>query len=238
MMKRRVFIVRHGETEWNKVLRLQGQMEVALNDVGRQEAADTGERLAQLCPEGKVAFLSSDLTRAAETCSIVAGKIGADRTTVTKTELLRERGSGVYEGRLWNELAEGLGPRFHTLPSPKFVTVLDAVTEDGATGESKEAFVRRSKEAGDYLTAFVDGLPEDVQNVVVVSHGLLIRTLLSLLCFDRAREEGWESRFTWPLIDVKNASISELRRVGSEWWCVTLNETGHLRPKEGDRYAI
>ena len=237
-MKRRVFVVRHGETEWNRELRLQGQLDVALNDVGTAEAADTGARLAQLCPEGKVAFLTSDSARAADTCAIAAAKVGMKRVTIQKTTLLRERSSGVHEGRLWSELAEALGPAFEALQSPKFVTVLDAHTKDGATGESKEAFVRRSKEAGDFLTAFVDGLPDDVGAVVVVSHGLLIRTLLSLLCFDRAREEGWESRFSWPLLDVKNASISELRRQGGEWWAVTLNETGHLRPKDGDRYAI
>jgi broad specificity phosphatase PhoE len=237
-MKRRVFIVRHGETEWNRELRLQGQMEVALNDVGRQEAAETGARLAQLCPEGRVALLTSDLARAADTCAIVAGKLGVDRASVVQTKLLRERSSGVHEGRLWSELAEGLGPAFHALPSPKFVTVLDAYTKGGETGESKEAFVRRAQAAGEEVTAFVDGLPEEVQTAVIVSHGLLIRTLLSLLCFDRARDEGWESRFSWPLLDVKNASISELRRQGSEWWAMSLNETGHLRPKEGDRYAI
>ncbi len=237
-MKRRVFVVRHGETEWNRELRLQGQKDVALNDVGRQEAEDAGARLAALVPSGRVVFLTSDSARAADTCAILAGKIGPERTSVTMTEVLRERSSGAYEGRLWSELADGLGSAFQALPSPKFVTVLDAYTKDGATGESKEAFVRRAKAAGDEVTAFVDGLPEDVQAAVIVSHGLLIRTLLSLLCFDRAREEGWESRFSWPLLDVKNASISELRRHGSEWWAVTLNETGHLRPKEGDRYAI
>ncbi len=241
-MKRRVFIVRHGETEWNRELRLQGQLDVALSDVGRMEARVTGAHLAARIPKGKVAFLASDSARAAETCTLIADAFGADRVAVREsTRLLRERSSGVHEGKLWRELAEAL-PGYSSLPTPKFVTVLDEYTRDKASGgESKEAFLHRVCETCETVSRFVAGAGTgpDVEAVVIVSHGLVIRTLLSLLCFQRSREEGWEERFCWPLSDVKNASICEVRFDGpGEWWLVTMNETQHLPPKEGDRYAI
>ena len=43
-----LYLVRHGETEWNKERRLQGQADVALDDFGRQLAVETGEALQDI----------------------------------------------------------------------------------------------------------------------------------------------------------------------------------------------
>ncbi|KAI6700086.1 hypothetical protein NL676_014410 [Syzygium grande] len=62
-----IVVVRHGETEWNADGRIQGHLDVELNEIGRQQATAVGERLSR---EGKIsAIYSSDLKRAFETAN-------------------------------------------------------------------------------------------------------------------------------------------------------------------------
>ena len=65
----RLFVVRHGETAWNVDTRIQGQLDVPLNDTGRWQAARLAEALAG---EGIAAIYSSDLQRASETAAALA----------------------------------------------------------------------------------------------------------------------------------------------------------------------
>jgi len=94
----RIVAVRHGETAWNVDTRIQGQLDIGLNDTGRWQA----ERLAAaLAGEGFTALYSSDLSRAAAT----ADSIGrACNLPVTLDAGLRERHFGEFEGRSWDEI--------------------------------------------------------------------------------------------------------------------------------------
>ena len=88
----RLYIVRHGETAWNLEQRIQGQLDIPLNDTGRGQAA----RMAQaLAGEGIAAVYSSDLSRAAETAAALAQAAGLPLRTDPS---LRERGFGHFEG--------------------------------------------------------------------------------------------------------------------------------------------
>ncbi len=94
----RILAVRHGETTWNRDGRIQGHMDIDLNDRGRWQA----ERLAlALCDEPIAAFYASDLSRARVTAQAVARFHGA---TVQTHPALRERGFGSFEGHTWAEL--------------------------------------------------------------------------------------------------------------------------------------
>jgi probable phosphoglycerate mutase len=103
----RVLAIRHGETAWNVEGRIQGQLDVPLNDTGRWQV----HRLAlAIADEGVCAIYSSDLLRAFETAQAVAHGCGQPITTDTG---LRERGFGIFEGmsyaeidRRWPEQAE------------------------------------------------------------------------------------------------------------------------------------
>ncbi|KAI3452049.1 hypothetical protein Pfo_008714 [Paulownia fortunei] len=65
-----IIVIRHGETEWNTDRRIQGQLDVDLNDVGRQQAFAVAKRLSK---EPKIsAVYSSDLKRAFDTAEIIA----------------------------------------------------------------------------------------------------------------------------------------------------------------------
>merc|ERR1719491_909240 len=69
----RLILVRHGETAWNVEKRLQGQIDVALNDVGRIQARQLAEAIRQSGLAQEVdAIVSSDLSRARETADVLA----------------------------------------------------------------------------------------------------------------------------------------------------------------------
>ncbi len=96
----RVIAIRHGETAWNVDSRIQGQLDVPLNDTGRWQA----ERLAHaLADEGIDALYSSDLQRAHQTAQALARRIGLG---IVSDPALRERGFGGFEGHTWTEIEQ------------------------------------------------------------------------------------------------------------------------------------
>lgn len=88
----RLYILRHGETDWNKELRLQGQTDIPLNEKGRQLARVTGEALKEI-PFDLV--ITSPLSRAVETARLV---LGDRQIPVIEDERIMEIGFGVMEG--------------------------------------------------------------------------------------------------------------------------------------------
>lgn len=95
---RRILLVRHGETAWNALGKLQGHTDTTLNDTGRSQARAVG---AALQDAGITAIWTSDLSRARETGQIVASILGLP-TPVVDPEL-RERRVGVLEGLTHHE---------------------------------------------------------------------------------------------------------------------------------------
>ena len=86
-------LVRHGETDWNRELRFQGQVDPPLNAAGLEQARRLAARLAdEPLPEG---LISSDLARAMQTADPVARRRGLSLRTETG---LREQAFGVIDG--------------------------------------------------------------------------------------------------------------------------------------------
>lgn len=83
---------RHGQTDYNAAGRLQGQVDIPLNEVGREQARVAAPVLADLRP---TAIVSSDLGRARETAAVVAELCGVSVVTDPR---LRERSFGAWEG--------------------------------------------------------------------------------------------------------------------------------------------
>ncbi len=95
----RIIAIRHGETTWNVDTRIQGHLDIPLNETGRKQA----ERMAlALADEPISAIYASDLTRAWETAQHLARIQGME---VTREEGLRERGFGEFEGKTFAEIA-------------------------------------------------------------------------------------------------------------------------------------
>jgi broad specificity phosphatase PhoE len=97
---RRILLARHGETAWNALGKLQGHTDIALNDVGRDQARALA---ASFRDAGITAIWTSDLSRARETGEIIAGVLGLAAPTVDPE--LRERRFGVFEGLTRHECA-------------------------------------------------------------------------------------------------------------------------------------
>ncbi|KAL2240321.1 UNVERIFIED_CONTAM: Phosphoglycerate mutase-like protein 4 [Sesamum indicum] len=103
-----IIVIRHGETEWNADRRIQGHLDVNLNDVGRQQAAAVADRLSR---EPKIsAVYSSDLKRAFDTAKIIAKSCGV--LEVIKDPDLRERHLGDLQGIIFHEAAK-VNPEAH-----------------------------------------------------------------------------------------------------------------------------
>ncbi|MEJ7687880.1 MAG: histidine phosphatase family protein [Variovorax sp.] len=94
----RLIAVRHGETAWNVDTRIQGQLDIALNDTGLWQARRAAQALQE---EEIVAVYASDLSRAWQTAIEIAKPHGIE---VTPEPGLRERAFGLFEGRTFAEI--------------------------------------------------------------------------------------------------------------------------------------
>jgi probable phosphoglycerate mutase len=98
----RILAIRHGETAWNVDTRIQGQLDIGLNDTGRWQAQRTAQALAH---EDIAAVYSSDLSRAFETAQIIANALSARGASQVVPHLgLRERHFGHFQGKTWAEI--------------------------------------------------------------------------------------------------------------------------------------
>lgn len=99
MQATRIIAIRHGETAWNVDTRIQGQLDIPLNDKGRWQAQRLARALAT--DEPPAALYSSDLRRAWDTAQSIARSTGLAATTDGG---LRERRFGDFEGKTFVEL--------------------------------------------------------------------------------------------------------------------------------------
>jgi glucosyl-3-phosphoglycerate phosphatase len=95
----RLIVWRHGNTDWNAGHRVQGQTDVPLNALGRQQAVDAAELLIKMRPD---AIVASDLQRATDTAAALAALSGL---TVSYDKRLRERYFGAWQGLTMTEVA-------------------------------------------------------------------------------------------------------------------------------------
>lgn len=92
-----LYIVRHGETEWNKMGKIQGKTDISLSEDGRKLAQKTADGLKNI----KFDYIfSSPLERAYETACIIKGDRDIE---IVKDERLIEVGFGLYEGTVVDE---------------------------------------------------------------------------------------------------------------------------------------
>ena len=104
-----LYFVRHGETDWNRAGRYQGQRDIPLNATGRVQAARNGQVLAELL-DGRAAamldFVASPLSRVRETMEIIRRELNLPPLGYRHDDRLREIHYGDWEGRLWHELPQ------------------------------------------------------------------------------------------------------------------------------------
>jgi broad specificity phosphatase PhoE len=93
------YFIRHGETDWNREGRWQGQADVPLNTKGHEQAFDITDKLAHIGIEG---IFSSDLLRARQTAEIISARLKINQ--VQFDERLREIHQGEWQGLLIEDI--------------------------------------------------------------------------------------------------------------------------------------
>lgn len=199
----RIFLVRHGETEWNKSLRYQGHRDIPLSDVGRKQAEKIAARLST---EKIDAAYSSDLSRALETAKAIASFHNLDINIVTE---LKETNFGRWEGLTYKEIDE----QFHEVMDGWRTNPMDTKIPGG---ESLGEVAQRCRAGMEKVISENPG-----KNVLVVAHGGIIRIIVSTVL-------GMQLNDYWKIKqDNVSLNIIEFYDNDSAIVCL-LNDTGHL----------
>jgi probable phosphoglycerate mutase len=152
-----ILLIRHGETAWNAERRLQGHLDIPLNDEGARQAALLADALAH---EPIDTLVASDLQRARQTAQAVADRRGLP---LHIDPALRERGYGGFEGLLYSEIEQRFPQEFAAWQARD----IDAVLPPGRNvGESFRSFFDRATGAILALAAAHPG-----QTLTLVAHG-------------------------------------------------------------------
>ena len=189
----RILFVRHGETDWNAEGRLQGQRDIPLNALGREQAGIAGRTLASLVPYvGDLDFVASPLGRTRETMERLRAAIGLPPEAYALDDRLKEITFGSWEGLTWPEVRA----RDANAAAERERRKWDYVPPEG---ESYAMLLER-------VRPVIEGLTRET---VLVSHGGVARVLLAMLCNVAPRQatslDIWQGRvlviksgrFTW-----------------------------------------
>lgn len=161
-----LYFIRHGETDWNKIQRYQGQTDIPLNDTGRAQAARNGRVLGDLLDRDRARydFVASPLERATETMEIVRANMGLAERPFALDDRLKEQNFGHWEGLIWRELP---------VLDPEGFAARHADTWNWTPrGGENYAMVRMR------VLAWLNEL---VRDTVVVSHGNISRSVRGVL---------------------------------------------------------
>ncbi|MCA8199569.1 histidine phosphatase family protein [Burkholderia sp. AU33545] len=158
MTTTQILFIRHGETAWNRIKRIQGHIDIPLADTGLAQAQRLAVRLAREAHEGQRidAIYSSDLMRAQQTAQPFADALGLP---LRLQEGLRERAYGVFQGHDSTEI-ETLFPDAYAA----WQTRDPGFAPDG--GESQRAFYHRVLHALEPIVAAHQG-----GRIACVAHG-------------------------------------------------------------------
>ncbi|XP_050205912.1 phosphoglycerate mutase-like protein 4 isoform X2 [Mercurialis annua] len=202
-----VVVVRHGETEWNADGRLQGHLDVLLNDTGRQQAAAVANRLSK---EPKIAAIySSDLKRALTTAEIIAASCGG--LEVVEDGDLRERHLGQLQGLVLRDTAK-VNPEAYQA----FLSRRTSQDIPGG-GESLDQLYLRSTSSLQRIARKHRG-----ERVVVVTHGGVIRALYRRACPNKK-----------PAGKILNTSVNVFQIIdGGKWVVKVWGDVSHLNQTE------
>jgi probable phosphoglycerate mutase len=164
-----IYFIRHGETSWNAEGRLQGTLDVPLNELGRKQAVHAGEVLADLfARDGRdkrdLVYVASPLGRARTTMDFVREVLGLPPGDYAIDDRLREIGYGEWEGSTLAEM-KAKDPEFYAR------RLTQKWTMSAPGGESYAAVQVRMRDWYDSVTA----------DTVTVAHGGTCRALMVAL---------------------------------------------------------
>lgn len=188
-----LYLVRHGETDWNARQVVQGHHDIPLNLSGEEQAKELGSRLKDI---EFSAYFSSDLIRAKRTAELIALD---KKIAVETTKLLREKKFGSFEGRTRKELRDREKLIAHLTQRKRFSYQLEPGMESDEQAVSR--FITIARE----IAVAYPG-----KNVLVVTHGGMMRALL--IHFGVATYESAS------LASINNASLIKIKTDGVDFF--------------------
>ncbi len=197
----RIYLIRHGQTEWNRQNRYQGWSNVPLNETGKQQAGEVAGVFADNAP---AVIYTSELVRAEETAGIIGNR---HNIPVKKTGKLNELSFGEWEGRTHEEIAR-------SSPSDWERIWKNPSDFRPPGGESVQELHTRVGSIWKTLRE------ESASPVIVVAHGGTLRTLI-LEILGASLDSFWR-------IQLDFCSISRVDIYDHHCIVASLNDTSHL----------
>lgn len=203
MSKTEIILIRHGETEWNVVGRLQGQHDSLLTAAGMKQAKGLARRMKS---DQFSHLYSSDLGRTMSTAQEIAH---LTQHEVIPDKRLREKSLGILEGLTWSQAGE------------RHPQVIKGLEQQG------NAYVVPEGESTDQMLARTLDFLEEMAvrhtggRIAAVTHGAVLSALFRHLLgipLDTPR------RF-----HILNTSIHEIANENGTWWVNLLGDTHHTR---------
>lgn len=200
----RIYLIRHGQTDWNIQGKIQGCHDIALNEMGRRQAKKLAEGMDSR-PVSKI--FSSTLKRARETAEMVGKRQVVEISLMPQ---LMEVEFGKWEGLTWDEIKAEYPREFESWshnPSD--------VAPPG--GETQEEIISRCAWAVKEILKRTNRR----EDVCIVSHGATLAHLVSYMMQGNSEEGG---------IIVENASITTLNYnpLKDDFVLLEINDTSHL----------
>ena len=201
----KLFLTRHGQTDWNIAGRYQGQSDTPLNETGLRQAEQIAKRLSS---ETIHTIYSSDLSRAANTAQTIADFHSLE---VKKDSRWRELSFGDWEGLTYQEMSARSPNLFEAW-------MKDPLTISTPNGETLAQLAERVKAAFDEIKE-----EHADQTVLVVAHSGSLQSLLAVaLGVDLNRY--WQFR-------ISQASLSEMNVYEDSVVLNLLNDVSHFQEK-------
>lgn len=180
----KLYLMRHGKTDWNAELKCQGRTDIPLNDEGREMAREAAEQCRKLKIDR---CYSSPLKRAYETATIVTEGLGIE---VIPDDRLMEISLGAYEGSD-HVLDKPDHPLYPFFMSPGTYVPL----------EGTESFEDVAARGIDFLENEIMPNKDKYDGVLVVAHAVILRCIMNYM-LDIPKDRFWE-------LHTKNCGLME-----------------------------
>mgnify|MGYP000918925010 CR=1 FL=1 len=199
----KIYLIRHGQSEWNILSKIQGQKDAKLTDLGREQARKLGERLIN---ENIDVIYSSDLSRALETAKIIASRI---QKPIVECKELREIKFGPWEGLTLDEIKKQYEEEYLVwMRNPERFKLEGAETLE----DLKERVMI-------YLDEIITENKD--KNIAIVSHNATLKVIiLNLLGMGNAFYKN---------ISLNNVSLTIVERREYNNVLTLFNDTSHLK---------
>lgn len=184
-----IFLLRHGETDWNLAGRLQGHTDITLNENGREQIRQAAEILSGLATDMDL-IIASPLSRARESAEIVADQLAYKKENVVVEPLLIERSFGRGEGLT-------LAERNEQYPDGNYPEM-----------EAYEALITRARTVFEKIVSTF----AEQKNILLVAHGAILHAILTAITEGRIAYGGKKVQLTPGSIHLIQYTEGEIKR--------------------------